>query len=101
MLRGVRQAFPAADILVVDDHSPDGTADRAENEASALGQIKVLRRPGKDGLGNAYRAGLTQGLDEGYDALVQIDADFSHDQGCSRRSSPGSTAPTSSSGRGT
>ncbi|MEJ7585251.1 MAG: glycosyltransferase, partial [Acidimicrobiales bacterium] len=71
--------MPSADVLVVDDNSPDGTGDRAEVAAAELGQVKVLRRPVKDGLGNAYRAGLTIGLDEGYDALVQIDADFSHD----------------------
>ena len=79
MLRRVRQTVPSADILVVDDNSPDGTADRAEAVGADLGQVKVLRRPVKDGLGNAYRAGLAQGLDEGYDALVQMDADFSHD----------------------
>ncbi len=81
MLRRLRTTVPDADILVVDDNSPDGTADRAEAMGADLGQVKVLRRPAKDGLGNAYRAGLTAGLDDGYEALVQIDADFSHDPG--------------------
>lgn len=79
LLRQVRATVPAADILVVDDNSPDGTADLAEEVGADLGQVKVLRRPVKDGLGNAYRAGLSHGLDEGYEALVQMDADFSHD----------------------
>ncbi len=79
LLRQVRDTVPSADILVVDDNSPDGTADLAEAVGADAGQVKVLRRPVKDGLGNAYRAGLSHGLDEGYQALVQMDADFSHD----------------------
>lgn len=78
-LETVRRVLPDADILVVDDNSPDGTADLAESKGAELGQIKVLRRPAKDGLGNAYRAGFGYGLDEGYDRLVQLDVDFSHD----------------------
>jgi dolichol-phosphate mannosyltransferase len=78
-LRRVREVVPAADVLVVDDNSPDGTADLAEAVGADVGQVKVLRRPGKDGLGNAYRAGIAFGLDEGYEALIQMDADFSHD----------------------
>ena len=78
-LRRARAAVPAADVLVVDDNSPDGTADRAEAVAGELGQIEVLRRPTKTGLGTAYRAGFAVGIDRGYDVLVQIDADLSHD----------------------
>ena len=78
-LRRARTAVPAADVLVVDDNSPDGTADRAEARAAELGQIEVLRRPAKTGLGTAYRAGFTVGVERGYDVLVQIDADLSHD----------------------
>ena len=78
-LETVRKVVPEADILVVDDSSPDGTADMAEARGAELGQVTVLRRPAKDGLGNAYRAGFGRGLDEGYDRLVQLDADFSHD----------------------
>lgn len=74
-----RAALPSADILVVDDNSPDGTADLAEAAAAELGGIDVLRRPVKQGLGSAYRAGFAIGLEKGYDALVQIDADLSHD----------------------
>jgi len=78
-LRRVRAAVPDADVLVVDDNSPDGTGDIAERIATELGQITVLHRPTKDGLGEAYRAGFAWGLDRGYDRLVQIDADLSHD----------------------
>ncbi len=78
-LRRARAALPSADILVVDDNSPDGTAGIAEAAAAELGGIDVLRRPVKQGLGSAYRAGFAIGLEKGYDALVQIDADLSHD----------------------
>jgi len=78
-LRAVRRYAPAAHVLVADDNSPDGTADVAEAVASEVGHVKVLRRPSKDGLGAAYRASFHVGLDEGYEALVQIDADLSHD----------------------
>jgi dolichol-phosphate mannosyltransferase len=79
MLRALRTHVPESDILVVDDGSPDGTADRAEALGSELQQISVMRRAGKGGLGSAYRAGFKWGLDKGYDALVEIDCDFSHD----------------------
>ena len=78
-LERARTAVPDIDILVVDDNSPDGTADLAEKTASDLGRIDVLRRPEKIGLGDAYRAGFAVGLDRGYELLVQIDADLSHD----------------------
>ncbi|HEY6319403.1 MAG TPA: polyprenol monophosphomannose synthase [Acidimicrobiia bacterium] len=78
-LRRCRAAVPDADILVVDDSSPDGTAAIAERVAGELGQITLLHRATKEGLGEAYRAGLAWGIDRGYDVLVQIDADLSHD----------------------
>ena len=81
VLERAREALPEADILVVDDNSPDGTAALAEDAAAKLGQIDVLRRPSKSGLGSAYRAGFSIGLDKGYDVLVQMDADLSHDPG--------------------
>ena len=78
-LRAVRQAAPDADILVVDDNSPDGTAALGRGDGAELGRIKVLRRPGKLGLGAAYRHGFTTAFDEGYEAIVSMDSDFSHD----------------------
>ena len=79
VLRRLRNAVPEADVLVVDDNSPDGTADLADAVAGELGRIDVLRRSGKSGLGSAYRAGFRQGLTAGYEILVEMDADLSHD----------------------
>jgi len=64
---------------VVDDGSPDGTANKADNLSAELGAIHVLRRSEKSGLGGAYRAGFSWGLEAGYDHFVEIDCDFSHD----------------------
>ena len=75
----VRAAAPEASVLVVDDGSPDGTADLAEAWGADNGNLKVLRRSGKMGLGSAYRAGFRQGLDEGYEVLVEMDSDLQHD----------------------
>ncbi len=77
-VRGVRTALPAADVLVVDDASPDGTGAIADGLAAADPQVHVLHRPGKDGLGTAYRAGFAWGRTAGYDVLVEMDADGSH-----------------------
>src|SRR5450432_957744 len=79
VLRRVREVVPGADILVVDDGSPDGTADIAEKLGAELGQVDVLRRAAKSGLGSAYRAGFRFGLDRDYDAFVEMDSDLSHD----------------------
>ena len=78
-LERLRAAAPDCDVLVVDDNSADGTADLAEKAGAELGRIDVLRRPEKIGLGDAYRAGFAVGMDRGYELLVQIDADLSHD----------------------
>jgi dolichol-phosphate mannosyltransferase len=78
-LRRLRTAVPDADVLVVDDNSPDGTGDIAERVGAELGHIEVLHRPSKQGLGEAYRAGFQVGMDRGYERIVQIDADLSHD----------------------
>ena len=81
LLRAVRASVPDADVLVVDDNSPDGTAALVEEVAADHGQIKLLRRAGKQGLGSAYRQGFSVALDEGYDVVVSMDVDFSHDPG--------------------
>jgi len=79
LLREVRASVPEAQILVVDDGSPDGTADRVETLAAELGNIEVMRRTEKNGLGHAYRAGLRHAIDAGAEICVQMDADLSHD----------------------
>jgi glycosyltransferase involved in cell wall biosynthesis len=79
VLARIRVALPEAHVLVVDDGSPDGTADLAQAEADAHGGIDVMRRAGKAGLGSAYRAGFAWGLERGYDVLIEMDADLSHD----------------------
>ena len=79
MLRRVRECLPAADILVVDDSSPDGTAKLALEVGYELGRVEVLSRQAKEGLGPAYRAGFAWGLRRGYEAFVEMDSDFSHD----------------------
>ncbi|MDQ4054754.1 MAG: polyprenol monophosphomannose synthase [Actinomycetota bacterium] len=67
-----------ADILVVDDSSPDGTGEKVRRHAEFGSRVHLLSRPDKDGLGAAYRAGFAWALERGYDAVVQIDADGSH-----------------------
>jgi dolichol-phosphate mannosyltransferase len=79
LVRQVHAAVPGVGILVVDDGSPDGTADLVEKVGVELGDVHVLRRSEKSGLGSAYRAGFRWGLAAGYDACVEMDADFSHD----------------------
>jgi dolichol-phosphate mannosyltransferase len=79
VLRRLRNAVPRADILVVDDASPDGTAEIAKAASAELGSIDVLVRAGKLGLGSAYRDGFIQGLGRGYQVLVEMDSDLSHD----------------------
>jgi len=79
LLRRLRAAVPTADVLVVDDSSPDGTAELAKAVGQELDGIDVLTRATKDGLGSAYRAGFNEGLTRGYDVLVEMDSDLSHD----------------------
>lgn len=79
VLRRVHDEVPDAGILVVDDGSPDGTADLAEKVGVEIPEINVLRRQAKAGLGSAYRAGFAWGMLNGYEACVEMDADFSHD----------------------
>jgi len=72
-------ALPGAELLFVDDNSPDGTGDVLDRLAAADDRIHVLHRPGKLGLGTAYLDGFRWGLARGFDYLFEMDADFSHD----------------------
>jgi dolichol-phosphate mannosyltransferase len=79
VLELVRAAVPEADVLVVDDGSPDGTGDLADRWGQEHGGVSVLRREGKQGLGSAYRLGFRTGLEQGYGVLVEMDSDLQHD----------------------
>ena len=75
----ILEILPAATLLVVDDSSPDGTGDLAEQLSAGQPRIKVRHRPGKEGLGRAYLDGFRVALDGGATSLIQMDADWSHD----------------------
>ena len=76
-----RLAIPDADLLIVDDDSPDGTGTIAERLAAASDHVQVLHRPRKSGLASAYVDGFRATLDDGYEFIFQMDADGSHDPG--------------------
>lgn len=78
VMRNVRASRPDADVLVVDDSSPDGTADIVRLQALRDGQVFLLERSSKDGLGRAYMAGFGWALERGYRIIVEMDADGSH-----------------------
>jgi dolichol-phosphate mannosyltransferase len=80
VLSRVRDAVSHVDVLVVDDGSPDGTAEIAEAWGDENGGgVQILRRAEKSGLGSAYRAGFATGLDQGYQILIEMDSDLQHD----------------------
>ena len=70
---------PRLEVLVIDDNSPDGTGDLADELVAASPRVHVVHRPGKQGLGTAYRAGFRWAIEHGYDYVFEMDADFSHD----------------------
>jgi dolichol-phosphate mannosyltransferase len=78
-VRSVLEVVPTAHVLVVDDASPDGTGAVADALAAEDPRVTVLHRPGKLGLGTAYVDGFRHALDRGYDIVVEMDADLSHD----------------------
>ncbi len=79
VLQKLRAVVPEASMLVVDDSSPDGTADLVEEVAEEIGDVSVMCRPAKSGLGSAYCDGFRHGLAAGYDVMVEMDSDLSHD----------------------
>lgn len=78
MLAEIHTQVPHADILVVDDNSPDGTGTLADEAAARDPRVKVLHRAGKLGLGTAILAGLQYAIDHDYTYVINMDADFSH-----------------------
>ena len=70
---------PRLDVLIVDDNSPDGTGQLADQMAAGDARVHVLHRPGKGGLGKAYLAGFRWALERDYELVFEMDADFSHD----------------------
>lgn len=77
--RSVLESPVRADYLIVDDGSPDGTGELADALASREPRLQVIHRPGKLGLGSAYRQAFRRALEHGYDAVVSMDGDWSHD----------------------
>ncbi len=78
LLEEIHAQLPKADVLVIDDNSPDGTGQVADELAAKDRRVRVLHRPGKLGLGTAILAAMRHALEHGYDYLVNLDADFSH-----------------------
>ena len=79
LLQEIFSYAPLTHVLIVDDHSPDGTGELADNFQKNDARVHVLHRAGKLGLGTAYLAGFKFALAHGYDAAFEMDADFSHD----------------------
>ena len=79
LVEAVLAAAAELDLLVVDDNSPDGTGKLADGIAAKQPRVHVLHRAGKLGLGTAYIAGFQWALEHGYEAVMEMDCDFSHD----------------------
>ena len=79
LIAQIHDALPVADVLIVDDASPDGTGQLADELAKSDSRLRVMHRSGKLGLGTAYLAGFRLALEHGYDFVFEMDADFSHD----------------------
>lgn len=78
LIPDIHRLLPAADVVVIDDNSPDGTGKLADEMAAADPRIHVLHRSGKLGLGTAILAGMRYAMDHNYDYLINMDCDFSH-----------------------
>lgn len=81
LIARIRRFARSADLLIIDDNSPDGTGQLVDLLCAAdpEGRLRVLHRPGKQGMGTAYVAGFRYAIEQGYDLVVAMDADFSHD----------------------
>lgn len=79
LLPDLLHMYSALDVLVVDDNSPDGTAAYVEQMGETEQRVKILKREKKMGLGTAYVAGFKYALSNGYEAAIEMDADYSHD----------------------
>lgn len=79
LLPDLLEMYSSIDVLIVDDNSPDGTADYVEKIGQSDKRVKIIKRPQKMGLGTAYVAGFKYALANGYDAAMEMDADYSHD----------------------
>lgn len=78
VVRDLRKILDYAEILIVDDSSPDGTGQIADSLASEDSMVHVMHRASKEGLGSAYKAGFQWGIERSFDAIVEMDADCSH-----------------------
>ncbi|MBL8848713.1 MAG: glycosyltransferase, partial [Planctomycetaceae bacterium] len=78
LIPAIHEHAPQADVLVIDDNSPDGTGVLADEYAARDRRVRVLHRPAKEGLGVATVAGFRDALAHGYDLVLNMDADFSH-----------------------
>jgi dolichol-phosphate mannosyltransferase len=78
LLEKILSYAPETEVLIVDDHSPDGTGELADEIQNENPRVKVLHRPDKMGLGTAYIVGFKYAIEHGYDAVFEMDADFSH-----------------------
>jgi dolichol-phosphate mannosyltransferase len=79
MIDAILAAVPQVDVLVIDDNSPDGTGQLADQIAAREPRVQVLHRAGKEGLGRAYLAGFAWALARDYGLIMEMDCDFSHD----------------------
>ena len=78
LVEQIQSVVPSVDILIIDDNSPDGTGKVADDLAAQNRSVHVMHRPGKMGLGTAYIAGFRYAIEQGYDLVFEMDADFSH-----------------------